>query len=165
MNPEDLLLRDIHLPDPVGWWPPAIGWWALLALAIIAAVAVFAWARRRARRRNAPATIAERDLERLRLAWADHDDAQRLVDDLSTWLRRAGMSLASRDAAASLTGERWILFLDELAGANVFAEDAAVLTAGPYRPGDALGREDGERLLSNCRRWLAAVTQRMERSR
>ena len=22
-------LRDIHLPEAIGWWPPAIGWWLL----------------------------------------------------------------------------------------------------------------------------------------
>lgn len=165
MNPEDLLLRDIHLPDPVAWWPPAIGWWLLIALALTIAFALFAWFRRRARRRNSPATVAERDLERLRVAWVKHGDARLLLRDLSTWLRRAGMSLASRNAAASLTGERWIRFLDELAGADVFAEDAALLTDGPYRTGNALDPEDGERLLSTCQRWLAAVTQRTERRR
>ena len=27
-----LPLRDLHLPEPVGWWPPAPGWWILLLL-------------------------------------------------------------------------------------------------------------------------------------
>jgi len=29
-------LRDIHLPDAISWWTPAIGWWILLALVIAA---------------------------------------------------------------------------------------------------------------------------------
>ena len=165
MQPEDLLLRDIHLPDPVTWWPPAIGWWLVCALVLIVALAVMALVRRRARRRNSPTTIARRDLERLQQAWAEHADVQRLLTDLSTWLRRAGMSLASREAAAGVTGERWIRFLDELAGAEFFAADAALLIAGPYRSADQSGREDAERMLSTCRRWLAAVTHRAERAR
>ena len=35
--PQDPLsqLRDIHLPEPVSWWPPAPGWW-ILAIIILA---------------------------------------------------------------------------------------------------------------------------------
>jgi len=44
MNPtidvSQLPLRDIHLPGPVGWWPPAIGWWLVAALVLVAFGAV-----------------------------------------------------------------------------------------------------------------------------
>ena len=33
MDPELLPLRDLHLPEMVGWWPLAPGWWFLIALA------------------------------------------------------------------------------------------------------------------------------------
>ncbi|WP_438951588.1 DUF4381 domain-containing protein [Porticoccus sp.] len=44
MNPQDPLsqLRDIHLPDPVDWWPPAPGWW-LLAILVLSAVVYGIW--------------------------------------------------------------------------------------------------------------------------
>lgn len=34
--PQDPLsqLRDIHLPDPVSWWPPAPGWWILAIIVL-----------------------------------------------------------------------------------------------------------------------------------
>ena len=36
-------LRDIRLPDPVGWWPPAPGWWIFGGLIVAAVVAACAW--------------------------------------------------------------------------------------------------------------------------
>lgn len=27
-------LRDIHLPDPISWWPPAPGWWILAVIVV-----------------------------------------------------------------------------------------------------------------------------------
>jgi len=164
MNPEELLLRDIHLPDPVSWWPPAIGWWLLAGLGIVLILAVAAGLRRRARARGSAAAIATHELRQLRGAWAGHGDAQRLVQDLSTWLRRAAMSLATREQAAGLTGERWHTFLDELAGAAVLADggehDVRLLAEGPYRRDVSMSRSDGERLLALSERWLRAAATR-----
>ena len=158
MNPEELLLRDIHLPDPVSWWPPAIGWWLLALLVIGISVAAAWWRRRLLIKHHAPATLAHRELVRLRMAWADHRDTQRLVSDISTWLRRSGMSLSSRHRAASPTGDRWRRCLDELAGEPVFDnENGALITTAPYRAGSA--QVDGERLLELCERWLSVTTR------
>ncbi|HAU18090.1 MAG TPA: DUF4381 domain-containing protein, partial [Marinobacter adhaerens] len=44
MNPQDPLsqLRDIHLPETGGLWPPAPGWW-VLAILLIAVLAALVW--------------------------------------------------------------------------------------------------------------------------
>jgi len=36
MNPDPLApLRPLHLPDQIGWWPPAPGWWLLAGVAAV----------------------------------------------------------------------------------------------------------------------------------
>ena len=163
MNPEELLLRDIHLPDPVSWWPPAIGWWLLVGAVLLTTVAIFWWWRWRQRRRCAPATIARLELVRLRANWLEHGDARRLVNDLSAWLRRVVMSMSSRQQAASLTGNDWVAFLDKLAGEPVFgATSGDLILEAPYRK---LADPDGDRMLALCERWLGAAARAQRRRR
>ena len=53
MNGQDPLaqLRDIHLPDTGGFWPPAPGWWLLALLSLTALALAVLWWRRHLRRR------------------------------------------------------------------------------------------------------------------
>lgn len=47
MPPEVLSqLRDLHLPEVPGWWPPAPGWWLLAVLAITLGFWLFSTVRR-----------------------------------------------------------------------------------------------------------------------
>ena len=158
MNPAELPLRDIHLPEAVGWWPPAPGWWLVAVLvAVSAALTVRAWRRHRAWRRS-PAHIAAMEFERVRADWREHKDTEQLARELSTWLRRAGMSLRSRREVASLTGAEWWRYLDRVAGTGVFGPDGGrLLTEAPYR---ASADVDASRLLTLCERWLRAVSDR-----
>jgi len=164
MNPDELLLRDIHLPGPISWWPPAIGWWILVgAIAGMIALVIW-WRRRRIAIRNAPATLARIELDRLQAAWSEHGDAHRLVNDVSTWLRRAGMSLSSRHRAASLTGDQWWQHLDDLAGESIFNDvTGRLLTEAPYqtpKPDSDSDSVNSEHLLTLCDRWLIATARK-----
>src|SRR5690606_20856396 len=88
MNPETLPLRDLHLPDPVGWWPLAPGWWILLALVLVALLLAWRVLHLR-RRRNAARRLALAELARLEAAYAADRDLARLASALSQLLRRA----------------------------------------------------------------------------
>ena len=39
VDPSQLPIRDIHLPGMIAWWPPALGWWIVAAVALAALVA------------------------------------------------------------------------------------------------------------------------------
>jgi len=54
-DPSSIPLRDIHLPDPIGWWPPAPGWSIVLGLLVLASagLAFALWHRHRRRLQRA----------------------------------------------------------------------------------------------------------------
>jgi hypothetical protein len=45
-------MKDVHLPEPISWWPLAVGWWLVAALIIgsIAAIIYVLWRRYRQNR-------------------------------------------------------------------------------------------------------------------
>ena len=167
MDPDQLPLRDLHLPDPVGWWPPAPGWWLLLAtlamLLIWLAVVLRSRHRRGAARRH-----AVRALQRLERRSAADGDAVRLAIGVSALLRRAMLAYAPRAAVAGLTGAAWLEWLDSGLGEPLFTAGAGrALIDLPYRrgvrgprtqPGGGRGAAadvDIEALLCAVRRRLA----------
>jgi len=165
MNPDDLPLRDIHLPAPVSWWPPAPGWWILLLVAALLVAGLFWWRRRKLALARAPATLARIELDKVRAVWISQGDPQRLLRDISIWLRRTSMSLTARRQVASLTGMEWQQQLTALAGEAVFDEaEGKLLTEASYRatlpPGTNI---DAAHLLTLCERWLDRSICRLQR--
>ena len=108
MNPveDHLPLRDIHLPEPVPWWPPAPGWWLLLLLlAAVVALAVFL---RHRYSRKAVQRAARQALRQIGDAYRQSGDSKVLVQQLSMWLRRVTLSRYPRQEVAGLTGCAWL---------------------------------------------------------
>ena len=153
MRPE-LPLRDIHLPDAIGWWPPAPGWWILLAITILLGFWLWrhyrTWLRRRTIKRS-----VEDELQAIDAAFQQHQDTHLLVKDLSILLRRVAMSVASRQEVAGQIGEQWLQQLDELASSRLFdTETGRQLITAPYQPE---ARVDSQALLNICRQWLRQI--------
>lgn len=146
MKPDLSQLRDIHFPAPVSWWPPAPGWWALLALLLItAALAYVIYAHRR---RNSWRADALAELARL-----NGTAPERLVRDVSVLLRRVAISRFPHHDVAAITGEAWLAFLDRRLGhGNSFQTGVGrVLLNGPYA---GTVEVDGVSLLALCERWI-----------
>jgi hypothetical protein len=146
-------LRDIHLPDPVGWWPPAPGWWLLAGLVLLLGLGLW-WLRRRARRKALPRAAAA-ELTRLQRCYEADGDLAALLAGVSAWLRRVALQYFPRAEIAALNGEAWLARLDQVLGEDGFRQGPGrVLDTGPYQRQAAA---DVEALLALCRRWLTAL--------
>jgi hypothetical protein len=152
VDPATLSLRDIHLPQAVSWWPPAPGWWVLLALAAVALLAIAWWRRRfRARRANRAAL-------RLLDEAAARAEAQPLVavQTVSVALRRFLMTTEGCGAAA-VTDEAWLSLLDSRWDQDAFqAGEGKLLARAPYMPPERIAPESALRLVELARGWLSA---------
>ena len=112
MNPADPLaqLRDIHLPEPVSWWPPAPGWW-LVALIILAVIITLVYFLRRRFLKNKYRKVA---LNKLSLLESHNkDNALGTLEEISAILRRVAMQTYGRQSVAPLAGDSWLEFLDK----------------------------------------------------
>ncbi len=159
MNPDfaNLPLRDPHLPEPISWWPPAPGWWGLLILFILTSILGLALLARF--RRTRVKRDALRVLNRLEVAFHSGADMHKAVAAISILVRRVSLSLYPREQVASLTGERWLSFLDESinekAQAGRFSQGAGrAIAEAPYNPAYDV---DLPSLLTLTRHWISTV--------
>lgn len=127
-----LPLRDIHLPEPNSWWPPAPGWWLLL-LALIVGVALVWWFVGKYRQR-AVLRAAQRELKAIQLSYKKEQESQQLLGELSELVRRVMISHFHREDVSSLVGDVWLERLDQALDNSEFSQGIGeVLARGPYQ--------------------------------
>ena len=143
-----LQLRDIHpAPDP-GWWPPAVGWWLVAVLALMALIVIGRWAREYWRARRYRQRLLG-ELERIRQSHGK--DPARLAAELSVLLRRVALARYPRAEVAGLTGEGWLAFLERSGGRGFQDGPGRALIEAPYNPQTPV---DDEALCRLVRQWL-----------
>lgn len=141
MDPELIPLRDLHLPEMVGWWPLAPGWWFLIALAS-AGVLYLLYKQYLKWRSNAARRLALSELARLRQEYEQGADAQTLSKELSELLRRSMLAYAPRGEVAGLTGAGWLEWLDRGMDDRPFTEGSGRdLESLPYRRPESIENE------------------------
>lgn len=159
--PTDLPLRDIHLPDPVSWWPPAPGWWILLGLAVLLPL-LFMWLRKR-RRKLALHQEVDQAVETLLQNYQQHQDNRQLLHDITALLRRIALSYCERENVAAVTGQAWIVELHKLSGQEVFDNHSQrLLIQAAYMPGIP---EHLEPLIEQLRDWIILLPKNPRETR
>lgn len=157
-------LADIHLPEPVGLWPPAPGWWVLFF--ILCVLAYFAskrfygaWRQRRI------CAFAIRELDKCltqfreasAVAEADQQEAVKLnfVNELNAVLRRVALKHFPEEPLASLSGPAWIAFLRSHGDASGLSEPlAATLSQGRFAK---QWEVDAQGLYRMAHQWISSL--------
>ena len=157
-------LADIHLPEPIGFWPPAPGWWILFFLLCL--VVYFGgkhlyagWRRRRA------CSFALRELDKSMATYRNSaqgakDDALasiklNFVNELNAVLRRVALKNFPDHSLARLSGEQWIVFLRDHGNASLLDDEiATTLSQGRFaKQWDV----DEQKLYNMAHQWISSL--------
>ena len=167
MNPDlqSLPLRDIHLPEPVSWWPLAPGWWILLGLIVLTVVTAYLYIY--FKRRGELSRQAMAELTNIVNHYQQHRDPARMVSAISALLRRVTVTLYPQHNVAGLTGEQWLRFLDDIApkknsgeAARFNSELGQYLITLPYCAKPRVDQQRVKELVLLCRSWLQQVCKK-----
>lgn len=129
-TPPPLPLRDIHLPEVIGFWPLAPGWWVVLGGVILALVLLGYWLYLQ----RQPTALKEA-LKRLDEVVADerlglHQKSQ----EISRILKQMALTVSDRQEVAKLSGEAWVEWMASRRGQKPLSFRAReFLEKGPYR--------------------------------
>lgn len=144
-------LKDIHPPEPIGWWPLAVGWYVLLAiitlLLITMALLVY-----RIYKRGDPKREALRLLKEYEQQYLKEKNAPLISARISELLKRVALVYYPREQVASLTGEGWIVFLNQTSKGVDFKMVKEELLELPFQK---MGRNGNMILLfDETRKWI-----------
>ncbi|MFK7864056.1 MAG: DUF4381 domain-containing protein [Pseudohongiellaceae bacterium] len=141
MDSEELLaqLADIHLPEPVSFWPPAPGWWVLALLLLIAAI----WLIRKVRTRTVLKRIKSQAISELTACYERYSNSSsqepaslklRYVNEANGVLKRVALVHFSDNAVAGLGGSEWVNFIRANGNASLLDEAIAdALSHGRFK--------------------------------
>jgi len=146
-------LRDIHLPDAISWWPPAIGWWILLALVI----AAFIFTPKLYRRITFShlKKVANNTFKNIIDKYKKNNNDSIFIIETSQFLRQTAMSYCGREDVAQLTGEKWVQALNKITEQSYFNDEIKqTLINAPYQKNSHI---DAEKLINAIQNWLSAL--------
>ncbi len=160
MQQAPLDLKDIHIPDSIGWWPPAIGWWFSILLGLLLIYSVYRIYKHLTRK---TALKSAKKLFNTIKNNTDIDDQSR-ISELAMLIRRVAMSQDGRINTASLTGSNWLQYLDQDLSEKPFSEGAgSILAKAHYLPATP-ENYDINPLIQITEDWLEAQSKRRKTS-
>ncbi len=149
-------LHDIVVPSPVGWWPPAPGWY-VVAIALPLLLSWIAWKALRYRLANRYRSLALVELRRLSSLARVAATREQALQQLPGLLKRTALAAFPRTEVAALSGDDWLRFLDRTGQTDAFTRGAgrrlSIVAYDPQR-GASFSAADLEGLLEVSRKWI-----------
>ena len=125
-------LRDIHLPNPVGWWPLAVGWYLLATLACVAMMGLVFFTYRHYKNNRFKRKALDL-LDSYQRAYLNQPNSQLSCAQLSELLKRVALVYYPREQVASLQGQAWLDFLNQTSSGEDFNQIRDLLLESPYQ--------------------------------
>lgn len=145
-NPADLPLRDIHLPDPISWWPLALGWWfvaaATLLLITLTLFVIYRLVRQSTKKQ------ANKVLKEIEATFQQTNNGAQCIAELSILLRR--VVITRNPKSAGVTGKAWLQLLDDPNTQEFSQGLGQILLTAPYQP--SVDSEEVSALIKLCRK-------------
>lgn len=132
-NPNLAQLRDIHMPDVIGYWPLAPGFY-LLGVLVCIAILVTGFLLIRYFMNGRGKRKALRVLEDYQNDYLNHKNSQLSSAQLSELLKRVALIYYPREQVASLQGDAWIEFLNQSSRNIDFKTVRSLLIECPFQP-------------------------------
>lgn len=156
---EQLPLKDIHLPDPVSWWPPALGWWLLVIAALVllwitwkSIKIVVRYVQKQKLRR-----FALKQLQIIQDRYQTERDAGVALRSLSELIRRIAITFFDDPGIPGKVGADWVAWLSKWVKEDHDRQLFSLLEDTPYRPSIDI---DPEPLFKASRHWIEYVVHR-----
>lgn len=128
---QQLQLRDIHMPDAPSFWPLAPGWWVLIVIALVVIYFLYSYWKKQHKKKQLIA-LMQRQLMTIHDEFRTDKDKHKLAVAVSDLLKRFVRYVLKDSAAASLTGQQWLDYLNSKSPNAIFNEFTVPLTQAQY---------------------------------
>ena len=145
-------LKDIHMPPPISFWPPAPGWYVALifSLFLLFFLGYFLYKKHSGGRAKRKALAL---LEVYGGEYETHQNAALTSAQISQLLKRVALSYYPRAEVAGLWGDAWINFLNNTSHSIDFNPVKALLLSTSFKEKEKTNLSP---LIQCARQWIKA---------
>lgn len=143
-------LKDVHLPDSIGWWPLAPGWYLLMFVILTLVLIAALWIHKK-RLYAKPKNQAIALLNTYKMEYEKEQNSQLTSSRISELLRRVALVYFPRAEVASLHGTDWLNFLNQTAKDVDFNAVQSMLLDSPFKTSETINLNP---LIHNAEQWI-----------